>query len=328
MARYFEASVPEADYRLIGFMSTPSLEEQDRRPLSSSREIVAELLHLGHVQALGDLLVSKPVHEVIAIQPARDGEWVKSVIERCDYLGVLLRIIPEALLFDSPGALRNIYRSDALQLPAIVLSPPHLDSESLFLKRVCDVVISAVLLVLLSPLLLLIAVAIKISNPDLPVIYRYKQAGKNGVEFFAYKFTSMIRNAEAMKPRLMQQNEMSGPVFKIANDPRVTRIGRILRKYSFNELPQLWNVLRGDMSLVGPRPALPEELERYEFWHKRKLSFNAGITCLWQVRGRNKITNFDDWVRMDLEYIDNWSLWLDFKILIRTAFVVLRGTGS
>jgi lipopolysaccharide/colanic/teichoic acid biosynthesis glycosyltransferase len=138
----------------------------------------------------------------------------------------------------------------------------------------------------------------------------------------------MQPDADARKSELMDRNEMRGPVFKIKDDPRVTRLGRFLRKYSLNELPQLWSVFKGDMSLVGPRPAFRHELERYELWHKRKLTVRPGITCLWQVRGRNKISDFDEWVRMDLEYIDNWSLWLDVKILIWTARAVVGGTGS
>ena len=120
---------------------------------------------------------------------------------------------------------------------------------------------------------------------------------------------------------------MQGPVFKIKNDPRVTPLGKVLRKYSLNELPQLWSVLKGDMSLVGPRPAFRHELDQYDLWHKRKLSIQPGMTCLWQVRGRNRINSFDEWVRMDLEYIDNWSLWLDLRILVRTLWVVITGTG-
>jgi len=137
----------------------------------------------------------------------------------------------------------------------------------------------------------------------------------------------MAANADETKPQLATLNEMRGPVFKMGNDPRITRLGRFLRKYSIDELPQLWSVLKGDMSLVGPRPAGPHEWEKYEPWQRRKLSVTPGITCLWQVSGRNKINDFNEWVKLDLEYIDNWSLWLDLKILLRTVVVVLRGTG-
>src|SRR5262249_16941467 len=157
------------------------------------------------------------------------------------------------------------------------------------------------------------------------IFYRWKVVGYKGRPFTGYKFTTMLADADFRKSDLMHLNEMTGPVFKIKNDPRVTPLGRFLRKYSLNELPQLWSVLKGDMSLVGPRPAFPNELPGYELWHKRKLCVRPGITCLWQVRGRNRIAEFDDWVRMDLEYIDNWSLWLDFKIFVWTALAVVRG---
>jgi exopolysaccharide biosynthesis polyprenyl glycosylphosphotransferase len=325
--RFFGESVSEADYKLLGYMTVPS-KGAPATVMTLAKETHTDLAYLGDVQELGRLLVRRPVHEVIAVQPVAGGHWIDEVIRCCDYLGVVLRIVPESLLPDRSPNIRNAYRYESLNLPAIVLRPPHWNSEALFFKRVMDVIISSVLLIILSPLLVLIACVIKITTPDLPILYRYKWIGKNGVEFVGYKFTSMIRNAEDLKPKLSKENEMKGPVFKIKNDPRVTPVGRYLRKYSLNELPQLWNVLKGDMSLVGPRPALPSELERYEFWHKRKLSFNGGLTCLWQVRGRNKISDFDDWVRMDLEYIDKWSLWLDVKILIRTAWVVLKGSGS
>jgi lipopolysaccharide/colanic/teichoic acid biosynthesis glycosyltransferase len=137
----------------------------------------------------------------------------------------------------------------------------------------------------------------------------------------------MVRDADERKAALIRQNEMRGPVFKMTRDPRTTSVGRILRKYSLDELPQLYSVLKGDMSLVGPRPAFMNELERYEFWQKRKLSIRPGITCLWQVNGRNEVADFDEWVRLDLQYIDNWSLWLDVKILVRTAWAVVAGSG-
>jgi lipopolysaccharide/colanic/teichoic acid biosynthesis glycosyltransferase len=212
-------------------------------------------------------------------------------------------------------------------LPALLLSPTHFDGHQRFVKRLVDVVGAGALMVLLAPVFGLIAIAIKLTTPDLPVLYRYRWIGHKGREFLGYKFTTMQANAELQKAELQHLNEMRGPTFKIKDDPRVTRFGRILRKYSLNELPQLWCVLRGDMSLVGPRPALPEELAKYQLWHKRRLMVMPGMTCLWQVRGRNAISDFDDWVRMDLEYIDSWSLWLDIKILIRTGWAVVAGTG-
>jgi len=239
-----------------------------------------------------------------------------------------LRIIPQGLLFGKVRTLKTLYPFQLLHLPAVVLAPPHFDSDAIFFKRVFDILVSSLLLLLLSPLFLVVAILIKLSDRKAEVFYRWKVVGRNGVRFTGFKFTTIYADADERRKELMDKNEMSGPVFKIKDDPRITPLGRFLRKYSLNELPQLWSVLKGDMSLVGPRPAFPHELEGYGFWHKRKLSIRPGITCLWQVRGRNKISNFDDWVKMDLEYIDNWSLWLDFKILVRTAWAVVAGTGS
>ena len=271
---------------------------------------------------------SLPVEEVIAIHPTAGGEWIKQVIQDCDYFGMTLRIVPEALLLGERKALKTLYPLEALHLPAVILAPPrHWGSEPLFFKRLLDIAVSGAGLIILSPILVAIAIAIRLTTPNSPIFYRWRVVGRNGVEFTGYKFTTMVVNADELKADLAEQNEMKGPVFKMKDDPRVTRLGRFLRKYSLNELPQLWSVLKGDMSLVGPRPAFRHELERYEFWHKRKLSIQPGITCLWQVNGRNKISDFDDWVNMDLEYIDNWSLWLDMKILLRTAKAVVFGTG-
>lgn len=321
MVRYFTSSPLNIEYRLLGYLrlypdQSPLMLNDTRLPL------------LGDVHELGDLLVHRPINQVVAVYPVSGGEWLKQVIQDCDYFRVGLRIVPEALLLGGQQDLQTFYRFEPLHLPAVVLMPPHWDSEALFFKRLFDVVISAILLVLLLPLIVLIAIAIKITTPHLPVLYRWRVVGRNGIEFTGYKFATMILEADQIKAELLQHNEMSGPVFKMKDDPRITPLGRFLRKYSLNELPQLWSVLKGDMSLVGPRPAFRHELERYEFWHKRKLSIRPGITCLWQVTGRNKINNFDDWVKMDLEYIDNWSLWLDLKILLRTVWVVFAGTGS
>jgi exopolysaccharide biosynthesis polyprenyl glycosylphosphotransferase len=327
MLHYFKNNIPSNDYRPVGYLSVGEVEAYSEMT-APEPDLAAPLLSLGPVEQLGDLLIHHPIHEVIAISPGTGGEWVNKVVEDCDYFAISLRIVPEALLRAEPRSLRTLFHSDPLHLPAVILSPPHTsDSEALFFKRLLDIFVSATLLVLVSPLLALIAIAIKLTTPGLPIFYRWKVVGRNGVDFIGYKFTTMALDAERIQGQLAEHNEMVGPVFKIRDDPRVTRLGRFLRKYSLNELPQLWSVLKGDMSLVGPRPAFRHELQRYEFWHKRKLSIQPGITCLWQVRGRNKINKFDDWVNMDLEYIDNWSLWLDVKILIRTAKAVIAGTG-
>jgi exopolysaccharide biosynthesis polyprenyl glycosylphosphotransferase len=190
-----------------------------------------------------------------------------------------------------------------------------------------DILVSGIGLIILSPIFLVIAILIKITSEG-PVFYEWNVMGFNKKPFRSWKFRTMVQEADAQKEALMAINEMKGPVFKIKNDPRITRVGRFLRKYSLDELPQLWSVFKGDMSLVGPRPAFPNELARYESWHRRKLSIKPGITCLWQISGRNNINDFDEWARMDLEYIDNWSLWLDLKILIKTVDVVFAGTGK
>lgn len=197
----------------------------------------------------------------------------------------------------------------------------------LAVKRLLDVGVSAGLLLLLSPVLALIALAVKLGSSG-PILYHWNVVGRDGRFFTGFKFRTMVVNADIMKAQLMSANEMSGPVFKMKNDPRITRIGRFLRKFSLDELPQLWSVLKGDMSLVGPRPPLQSEWEHFEPWQRRKLSVKPGMTCLWQVKGRNDIRNFDAWVRLDLQYIDNWSLWLDVKILMMTFLAVVRGTGK
>jgi len=197
----------------------------------------------------------------------------------------------------------------------------------LHIKQILDVIISTVLLVVLLPVFICLAILVKVTSKG-PAFFKWCVIGKDGKPFTGYKFRTMIPNADHLKSDLLRSNEMSGPVFKMTDDPRITIVGKHLRKYSLDELPQLWSVLKGDMSLVGPRPAGPKEWEKYEDWHKRKLSVTPGITCLWQINGRNEIHEFDDWVKLDLEYIDNWSLWLDFKILLQTIPTVLKGTGQ
>ncbi len=197
----------------------------------------------------------------------------------------------------------------------------------LWVKRAMDVVISLLLLILLSPLLGLIALAVRLTSKG-PVFYVCHWVGRNGAGFDGFKFRTMIANAAEMEVELQDRNEMRGPAFKLTNDPRITPLGRFLRKSSLDELPQLWSVLKGDLSLVGPRPPRAHEYARFTDYHRGKLAVKPGVTCLWQVEGRHKISDYDQWVSRDLEYIRRWSLWLDLQILARTAVVVLRGTGQ
>jgi exopolysaccharide biosynthesis polyprenyl glycosylphosphotransferase len=201
-------------------------------------------------------------------------------------------------------------------------------SWALMVKDAIDRIGALIILTLTSWLMLLVAVVIKLTSPG-PIVFRQQRAGKNGRPFTMYKFRSMHTNAEMRQAELVAFNQMSGPVFKIENDPRITPFGRFLRKTSLDEFPQLLNILRGDMSLVGPRPLPIYEVKQFESpSQRRRLSMKPGLTCLWQVGGRNEVKNFSDWVRLDLEYIDNWSLWLDFKILLKTVPVVLFGWGA
>ena len=212
--------------------------------------------------------------------------------------------------------------------PLLIYRTTPAISWELVTKRIIDVTASFILLVFLSWLILLIAILVRWTSPG-PVIFWQNRSGLHGRPFRMYKFRSMVTNAEQARAELESMNEMTGPVFKVKNDPRVTPLGRFLRRTSLDELPQLWNVLRGEMSLVGPRPLPLYETANFgDLSQRRRMSVRPGLTCLWQVRGRNQITDFKDWVRLDLEYIDRWSLWLDIEILFRTIPVVLFGWGA
>lgn len=191
----------------------------------------------------------------------------------------------------------------------------------LFFKRAMDIIGSLCGIILLSPLLIIVALAIKIEDPKGSVFFSQKRCGKDNKLFPMYKFRSMVSNAEELLEELMEHNEMDGPVFKIKEDPRITRVGKFIRKTSIDELPQLFNILRGDMSIVGPRPAIPHEVAEYDDYHKQRLLVKPGLTCIWQVSGRNSI-GFDEWMEMDLEYITTRSLWMDIKLIFKTVGVL------
>lgn len=188
------------------------------------------------------------------------------------------------------------------------------------IKRIIDIVASFTGLIVLSPLMLVVSILIKLESKG-EVIFKQKRVGLNGKEFYMYKFRSMVINAEELKAELESQNEMSGPMFKMKDDPRVTKVGKFIRKTSLDELPQLWNVLKGDMSLVGPRPSLPKEVAQFEDWMHRRLEVKPGLTCYWQVSGRNNI-DFEDWMKLDIRYVEERNLFVDIKLIFKTIFVL------
>jgi lipopolysaccharide/colanic/teichoic acid biosynthesis glycosyltransferase len=208
----------------------------------------------------------------------------------------------------------------------LMLSPRWGRPLETAVKRALDIVLSGILLVLTAPVLLLLGLAVKLTSWG-PVFYAWHVVGKNGRPFTGYKIRSMVRNADALKSQLEDRNEMTGPVFKMMADPRITPLGSWMRRYSLDELPQLYSVFKGDMALVGPRPPLATEYARFTEYQKQKLGVKPGLTCLWQVNGRSEVSDFDEWVRLDLEYIRGWSLWLDFKILLKTVSAVFSGSG-
>jgi len=278
---------------------------------------------LGRLNDLPEVLHSHFIEEVIFALPLSKLEQANSLLQLCETEGVQTRIVSD---FYS-GLVAYTEVETVHGLPIITYSTTPRREWELFLKRVIDIILSGVGLVILSPLFLIISIAIKLTSPG-PIFYRWHVVGLNKKRFVSYKFRTMVVNADELKKKLLAKNEMKGVVFKMKNDPRVTKVGRILRKFSLDELPQLYSVFKGDMSLVGPRPPLVTEVPAFKNWHRRKLSVKPGITCLWQCSGRNHIENFDEWVKMDLQYIDQWSLWLDFKILLKTIPAVLIGKGA
>ena len=274
------------------------------------------------LEALARILHKWVVDEVIFAVNLQELAQLEHVMQHCADVGVKTRMQLEFL----PASYSRIYleRLRDVQLLSLSSAP---DSESrLFFKRVFDFVAAGTSLLVLSPLMACIAAMIRVTSPG-PVLFQQTRCGLGGRRFTLYKFRSMINNAEQLRAELHQLNELDGPVFKISDDPRITPVGRWLRRFSLDELPQLWNIMRGDMSFVGPRPAVPEEVDQYEDWQKRRLRMRPGLTCIWVLEGRNHL-DFKRWMQLDLTYIDNWSLWLDAKIFLQTIPIVLSGRGA
>jgi len=300
-------------YSVIGYVTN----------LSDINEKVNAERILGKANDFQKILGNHVVDQVVFVGSEKnDLKIFEEILLICEEQGILTRLsldfFPHAISHTSLDFIEN--------QPFLTFSPIPERVFALMIKRVIDIVGAVLGLVLSIPFYLLTSILVKLSSKG-PVVYKQERCGLYGRKFVLYKFRSMIDGAEDVLWEIKHLNEMKGPTFKMHNDPRVTRLGRFLRKMSMDELPQFYNVLKGDMSLVGPRAPLPEEVREYTPWQKRRLSVKPGITCLWQISGRNKI-DFHEWMKLDLKYIDNWSLWLDFKILLMTVPTVIFCRGA
>jgi exopolysaccharide biosynthesis polyprenyl glycosylphosphotransferase len=310
--RHHLESIRNLGYTFKGFIELPS---SDGRIAASSGDVV------GSLETLFPQARKLFVDEIFFTTPCERG-IVKGVLEKARTQGVDLRVIPDmydGLAWNSPVEYIG-------QFPTIPLHTGRVPEISLLFKRVSDILFSAVALAILFVPMVLLAILIRLDSRG-PVLYSSERIGKKGRVFKCFKFRTMVRDAEKRRAEIMHMNERDGVLFKITDDPRITRLGHFLRKYSLDELPQFFNVLRGDMSIVGPRPPIASEVREYKLNHLRRLDVTPGITGLWQVQAR-KDPSFDNYISLDVTYIENWSIWLDLKIIARTIGVVLAGTGS
>ncbi|MFB3828340.1 MAG: sugar transferase [Bryobacteraceae bacterium] len=313
LGRLLERSAPYG-IRLLGFLDQDAA-EQGEAQLAASYPVWP-------IEHLRELLRKHVVDEVLfAVSSDRLADLEECFL-LCDEEGVRTRVAAD--FFPHVNSTVRLDRLGAT--PLLTFSAAPEDEIRLMIKRAIDVLVAAIGLVALLPFMMLIAALIRLTSPG-PAIFRQMRCGLNGRRFRFYKFRSMCQNAEELKAQLLHMNERDETVFKISRDPRLTWLGRFLRKFSIDELPQLWNVLRGDMSLVGPRPAVPEEVEQYKQWQRRRLRMRPGMTCLWALAGRDAV-DFETWMKLDMQYIDNWSLLLDCKILLLTIPRVLSGKGA
>lgn len=305
---------PALGYALLGYL-------EDRAPPPNDRPVV-HFRHLGPINELETFIRSGRVDQVIIALPFWEHHRLPELVGICRDAGVDFRVAPDLyeLSFD------RVYLGDLGGIPLIGVKELSIKGWNLVIKRAMDltlVLLAAPLLLILSAL---IAAAVRRDSPG-PAIFKQRRVGKGGRPFTLYKFRTMVVDAEARKSELARLNEADGPIFKIADDPRVTRVGRFLRRTSLDEIPQFWNVIRGDLSLVGPRPPTPAEVMQYEDWHKRRLEVTPGLTGLWQVLGRSD-TSFDEMVRLDIYYAENWSPGMDLRILLQTLPAVMSGRGA
>lgn len=308
-------------YRIIGCLETDETQV--------GKEVRNNIKVIGTVEHLGKILLEQTVDELIFAMPLQKIQNSKEYIAFAEKMGISVRIIPDWQIYElmySPG-IASIRFEDFMGLPTMALITTPLNQGELFIKSIFDYSVAIIALILLLPLFLIISVALKISSKG-PVLFKQERCGLNGRRFMIYKFRTMVTGAKALQQEMEALNESDGPAFKIKNDPRIIPyVGTFLRKTSMDELPQILNVLKGEMSMIGPRPPLPDEVEKYEIWQRRRLSMKPGLTCLWQITPGRNVVSFNKWMEMDLEYIDNWSLRLDYKIFLGTVKVMLMGSG-
>ncbi len=305
------ATEPGLGYRLAGFLDGAGAD-------------LGRFRCLGDLKDLPEVIREQQIDEVFVALPFASHPLIGEITEQCAREGANYRIVPD--LFELSLGLSQVDVEDLRGIPVIGMREVTIQGTDLVLKRALDVVLAGAVLVIGSPLWLLISLGIKLTSPG-SVFFVQTRAGKDGFLFQALKFRSMRVGAEEELALIQHLNEARGPIFKMRADPRITSIGRWLRRTSLDELPQLWNVLKGEMSLVGPRPPLPSEVEAYEEWHRKRLKVAPGMTGLWQVSGRSELP-FDEMVLLDIYYIENWSLGMDFQILLRTLPAVLSGRGA
>jgi exopolysaccharide biosynthesis polyprenyl glycosylphosphotransferase len=304
---------PELGYHVVGFV--------DDKPERGSRDL-GRLKGLGGTEQIPQVIEAQKVDAVIITLPWLYHRKILGIMAQCERAMVSVRIVPDIFQM----SLSNVDVDDLNGIPLIGVKEVSIKGWNLAVKRAIDVLFAAVALVLASPMMLVTAILIRLDSPG-PVIFRQDRVGRGARAFTLFKFRSMREGAEEEKAALASMNEASGPLFKIREDPRRTKLGAFLRRWSLDELPQLYNVLRGEMSLIGPRPALPSEVARYQEWHRKRLQTWPGLTGLWQVSGRSELS-FDEMVLLDIYYIENWSLLMDLQIALRTIPAALLGRGA
>ncbi len=302
-------------FRIIGFVADSASFKETK---------IAGHRVIGKIENISDILFGDEhvIDEIIFAMPRHKSKELKKLLLLCEELGINTRVVAD---FFSHRRV-NVYLENFHDVPLLTFSAVPNDLFSLFIKRVLDVLVSLLLLLTFSLPLIVVSLLIKLTSKG-PILFKQTRVGLNGRPFILYKFRSMVEDAEKMKKDLNHLNKLDGPVFKIESDPRITKIGAFIRKTSIDEFPQFFNVLKGEMSIVGPRPPLPEEVKQYDDWHRRKLSMSPGITCTWQIRGRDNV-KFNRRMELELQYIDDWSLLSDLKIFFKTIPVVLFKRGA